>query len=136
MPQKGAKELQSLVNALVNYNQTALANRSPIKYLAAGTTRLGKIEFIKGETDIQIREIRRTLNESLLIRIRQNKYSSVAALESKTTSEASSLRIHAEHEFKISRCYQIPFRIKRPNTLSIGIQEISPAELLWFIDEK
>lgn len=136
MPQKGAKELQSLVNALVNYNQTALANRSPIKYLAAGTTRLGKIEFIKGETDIQIREIRRTLNESLLIRIRQNKYSSVAALESKTTSVASSLRIHAEHEFKISRCYQIPFRIKRPNTLSIGIQEITPAELLWFIDEK
>jgi len=136
MPQKGANELQSLVDALVNHNQTALAKRTPIKYLAAGTTRLGKIEFIKGETDLQIRELRRTLSETLLLRIRQNKYSSVAMLESKMVNGASALKIHAEHEFKISRCYHIPFRIKRPKIVSIGIQEITPTALLWFTEDK
>ncbi|MBT3481173.1 MAG: hypothetical protein HN457_07090 [Opitutales bacterium] len=135
MPRKATQELQSLVNALAKRNQNALANESPVACLAAGTTRLGKIEFVQTETDRQTKQSYRTLHDTLLIRIRQNKYSSVAILETKTANNPSCLRIHAEHEIKISQSYEIPFRTKRPRFISIGIPKTTPAEPLWFKTE-
>lgn len=103
--------------------------------LAAGTTRLGKIEFVP-QPNWAIKDTRtfRYIEEGLLIRIRQNRYSSAGIIESRINDDESKVRIHIEHQSSYAQTIQIPFRSKRPRFVTLGEPNRRDTYPRWFCE--
>ena len=106
--------------------------------VAAGTTRLRKIEFISFPDQSHSPGLPndcQRLEDSILLRVRGNKYSSVAMAALKGVEHELSIEIHAEHEQGVALKIAIPVRYKRPGYLSIGESSSTETDARWFIEE-
>ena len=134
---KAESELQTLAEALAKGVCDALQADLPRPPIAAGYTRLGKVEFLypsiesTGIEDISDHQ----LEESLLIRIRQRRYSSAARLENTRFTHKTEIRIHAEHRAPIARIFLISFRRKRPKRITVAESRETMSANRWFPNE-
>lgn len=127
--------MDSLASALIDRFRKLTGTGTTRFLMAAGTTRLGKIEFVnnppwatKGDT------LFRYVEESILMRIRQNRYSTAGIIESRITESESKVRIHIEHQSYYAQAIQIPFRAKRPHSITLGKPLRIDASLRWYCD--
>ncbi len=123
----------SLTRALLDRFRTLTGSETTHLLMAAGTTRLGKIEFVHDPTwATKCARSFRYVEESILMRIRQNRYSSAGIIESQMTESESKVRIHIEHQSRYAQAIQIPFREKRPRSITLGKPSRIEASLRWF----
>lgn len=130
-------EMQSLATLLEDQLKRVLGYGSTNRVcLAAGTTRLKKIEFIKApfclaarkaHTDYQI------LEDSLILRARGRKYSSAGIAVYRDFGANKRIEIRIEHERGVALAISMPVRCKRPGYLSTGESTITPAVNRWFL---
>ncbi len=133
MSKKSNLEMDALTRALIDRFRTLTGTESTHILMAAGTTRLGKIEFIHNPTwATKSARPLPYIEESILIRIRQNRYSSAGIIESHVTESESKVRIHIEHQSRYAQAIQIPFRAKRPRFFTLGKPSRRDASLRWF----
>lgn len=130
-------ERDRLVSALLNRFQSDFESNSGsiVAQVAAGTTRLGQVEFldlIRSISAVRTRHRGDDLEEGLLIRVRQRRYSSVAVLS--CIPSESKVRIHLEFENRTGATLSIPFRIKRPRQITLGKSDAEPADCRWYRD--
>ncbi|MBN11545.1 MAG: hypothetical protein CMI17_00855 [Opitutaceae bacterium] len=133
MSKKSDLEMNLLTEALIFRFKTLIETYRNHTILAAGTTRLGKIEFIN-VSNWHSCPICSTLHleESLLIRVRQNRYSSAGIIAKRLTEAESTIQIHLEYQSRCAQAFQIPYREKRPRFIRLGTpirKEVSPR---WF----
>ena len=127
-------EMQSLASTLED-QLTKVSSRMGI---AVGMTRLGKIEFIKAPERSDRSSLRmdcRILEESLLLRVRGHRYSSVAMAAIQATDPNPSIEIRVEHERGAALRIEIPVRCKRPGRLSTGESMVATTTARWFVGE-
>lgn len=133
MPKKSDLEMSFLAKALINRFRNSISLEQSDFLLAAGTTRLGKVEFIRTPIwEVGHNDLCQHIEESLLIGVRQKRYSSVGIIKSKFSHSESEIRIHIESNCSYAQAFQIPFRIKRPRYVALGRiikKETSPR---WF----
>jgi hypothetical protein len=131
---KAENELKKLTDALIHRIRDSLQSDVSPTPIGAGITRLGKIEFLYPTPSMD--EFEETdsnrLEESLLIRIRQHRYSSAARLERSLAKIGSEIRIHAEHRSRIARAFRIAFRRKRPRRLTLAGSQESVSSARWY----
>ena len=133
---KAETELQKLASALAGRIRDSLQSDAERVPIGAGVTRLGKVEFLyssPARTNFEETESLR-LEESLLIRIRQRRYSSAARLERSLVVDGSEIRIHAEHRARIARAFRFAFRRKRPKRVTLAELRESPNPIRWYRD--
>lgn len=133
MSKKSDLEMNLLAEALVSRFKTLIAADRNHTQMAAGTTRLGKVEFISvpnwHSSPIGLMP---RLEESLLIRIRQNRYSSVGIIDRPSNEGESIIRIHLEHQSRYAQAFQIPYRENRPRFIKLGTPIRKEAYPRWF----
>lgn len=106
--------------------------------LAAGTTRLKKIEFIQTplmSTACSAQADYRFLEEGLLLRARGHKYSSAGMAILRHFGAHSCIEIRIEHERGAALTITTPIRRKRPGFLSTGEPSITSTATRWFLKE-
>ncbi len=83
---------------------------------------MGKVEFLYRNASIPSDEDANIARceESLLIRIRQQRYSCAAKLETFSLKACNEMWIHAEHRTRVALGVRIPFRRKRPKSLTLA----------------
>lgn len=136
LSKRSTAELDALATALVRRLQTSPLPGNSLLPLAAGTTRLGKIEFLKGPSRLESRPTEGLLGfteTGLLIRIRQQRYTSAGIVESPSTGNASTIQLHLEHQSGYAKSLRIPFRVKRPQFFSVGSGITQTAAPKWFL---
>ena len=133
MSKKSDLEMNLLTEALISRFKTLIETDRNHTLLAAGTTRLGKIEFIN-VPDWHSCPFCSTihLEEGLLIRIRQNRYSSAGILANRLTETESTIQIHLEYQSRYAKALQIPYREKRPRFIRLGTPIRKEASPRWF----
>jgi|GEM_PF-653824 len=137
--QRLQEEMQSLATFLeVQLKRVSFSDSTNRVCLAAGTTRLKKIEFINApsspatsgeQTDYQI------LEDSLILRVRGRKYSSAGIAVYRGLRAYAYIEIQIEHERGAALAITIPVRCKRPGLLSTGESTVKPAANRWFLKE-
>ncbi len=131
-------EMQSLASSLeVQLKKSSSQGSSPMA-IAAGMTRLRKIELINVPERSNISSLQmdcRMLEESLLLRVRGLRYSSVAMAAIKATDPSPCIEIRIEHEKGVAINIEIPVRHKRPDYLSTGESTVTATTAHWFLRE-
>lgn len=135
MPKKSTLEIEALAEALQTRFRASASSENDSLVFGAGTTRLGKIEFInrsKQRAPMSLIDPLHDIEECLLIRIRHKFYSSAGTIESGIFNTEPEVRIHLEHQSGIAQSIQIPFRSKRPRLVTLGNPTQSPTQPRWF----
>ena len=131
-------EMQSLASRLEDQLKKALSHRSSRLGIAAGMTRLRKIELINAPKRSDTPSLHmdcRMLEESLLLRVRGHRYSSVAMASIQARDPSPCIEIHIEHEKGVALNIEIPVRHKRPGCLSAGESTVTATTAHWFLRE-
>lgn len=135
MSRKSDLEIGSLATALIDRFKNLTGTHPTHLLTAAGTTRLGKIEFVHNPAwAIGNARSFQFMEESLLIRIRQKRYSSAGIIDSRITGSESRVRIHIEHQSRYAQVIQIPFRTKRPRSITLGKPVRKETSVRWFVN--
>jgi len=135
LSKRSTAEMDALAAALVKRIQVSPLSGDSMPTLAAGTTRLGKIEFLEGISRLEPSPCERRrgfTEEGLLIRIRQRRYTSAGIIQTSPIGSASIIQLHLEHQSGYAESLRIPFRAKRPRTLSVGKGVTVEAAPKWF----
>jgi len=131
-------EMQSLASSLEDQLKKVSSHCSSRMGIAAGMTRLGKIELINApkRSDTPSLQIDwRMLEESLLLRVRGRRYSSVAMASIQARDPSPCIEIRIEHEKGGALNIEIPVRYKRPGCLSTGESTVTATTAHWFLGE-
>ncbi len=130
---KSDLEMNLLAEALISRFKTLIETYPNHTLLAAGTTRLGKIEFINVPNwhSCPIGSALH-LEESLLIKIRQDRYSSAGIIAKRLTQAESTIQIHLEYQSRYAQAFRIPYREKRPRLIRLGTPIRKEASPRWF----
>ncbi len=134
-PSRSRHDLDRLAHCLASRFKALRQTQTRPAILAAGITRLGQIErleFISPRHRSLPESLRSRAEESLLIRIRQERYSAAAWLIAGNAQTESKIRIHAEHQSRLAIAFQALARYKRPRTLTVGRLEPLLAACRWF----
>ncbi len=135
LSKRSTAEIDALREALIERFRSLQSPKRPAALLGAGTTRLGKIEFLTGGSpslsNLSGRSYRR-LEESILIRIRQERYSSAGIIAPRGLCGELEIRIHLEHRTGYALSLEIPYRAKRPQFLSLGRCRAGDVSAKWF----
>ena len=102
--------------------------------LAAGITQLEKIEILKPPKRLSSSDTKNWIQEALLIRIRQNRYSAIAIIEEIAHETKESLVIHVESTQRQAVNFIIPYKRKRVGVITFG-QETSRKSTRRFFRE-
>lgn len=130
MSRKANQEIQDLIHQLLRKTCAALESSETRWPIAAGITRLGKIEFLFIQLETEATKARS--EESLLIRIRQSRYSSAAMLENETIAKGTEIRIHAEHQSGIATTFRVAYKTKRPKRVTLGQCNTEATTPRWY----
>ena len=130
------EEMQSLAIILKDQLTKGSSQGSSRMGIAAGMTRLRKIEFINTPERSDSSNSRmecRILEDSLLLRVRGRRYSSVAMAAIQARNPSPCIEIHIEHEMGVALNIEIPVRYKRPGCLSTGESTVTKTTARWFL---
>ena len=131
-------EMQSLASSLEDQLKKASSQGSRPMGIAAGMTRLGKIELINAPVRSYYSSLQmdcRLLEESLLLRVRGRRYSSVAMATIQAKDPSPRIEICIEHEQGVALNIEIPVRYKRPGCFSTGEPTLTATTARWFLRE-
>ena len=131
-------EMQSLASSLEFHLKKVSSQGSRRMRIAAGMTRLRKIEFIKAQersNNTSLQMDCRKLEDSLLLRVRGRRYSSVAMAYIQATGPSPNIEIRVEHEQGVALKIEIPVRYKRLGCLSTGESTTTATTVRWFLRE-
>ena len=130
------EEMQSLAIILEDQLTNGSRQGSSRMGIAAGMTRLRKIEFINTPERSDSSNSRmecRILEDSLLLRVRGRRYSSVAMAAIQARNPSPCIEIRIEHEMGVALEIEIPVRYKRPGCLSTGESTVTTTTAHWFL---
>ena len=130
------EEMQSLAIILEDQLTNGSSQGSSRMGIAAGMTRLRKIEFINTPERSDSSNSRmecRILEDSLLLRVRGRRYSSVAVAAIQARNPSPYIEIRIEHEMGVALNIKIPVRNKRPGCLSTGESTVTKTTARWFL---
>ena len=131
-------EMRSLASSQEDQLKKLSSHCSRPMGIAAGMTRLGKIERINSPKQSDSPSLQmecRMLEEILLLRVRGRRYSSVAKAAIQARDLNPFIKIRIEHEMGVALYIEIPVRYKRPGCLSTGESTITATTARWFLRE-
>ncbi len=128
---KNENEFLSLGSSIIEHCIKTFGKPQGTLPVAKAVTRLGKTETIYPKADSSLDDAIKWIHDSVHLRLRQNRYSSVAIMQNTPENSEGRLLAHFESENGDACRGAFPYKVKRLGTIAFGEPEMEPAEPIF-----